>query len=202
MSEATLLPAFDDAVRSSQRVFRTALKAIAEPGTMHTLDDSLSLKGIDQLAPAGYALCLSLLDNETPVWLAPGLDTVALRANLAFHCGCPFVTHREQAAFALLTVNELGDLSCFTAGTDRDPDQSCTLLVQLDSLEQGHATFWQGPGILKGRNMHLPLTDGFWSQRHAHRFPQGLDVFFTTGNRLTALPRSTRVLHAVPKEVN
>lgn len=197
MSESMLLPAFSDAVLSSQMVFRTALKAMSEPGLPHTVDDSLALERLSSLDPASYALCLALMDNDTPVWLAPGLDTPALRANLAFHCGCSIVSLREQAAFALLTVNELDDLSGFTSGTDRDPDQSCTLLVQLPDLEQGQAASWQGPGILHKRTVRLPVNDRFWSQRNVHLFPRGLDVFFTAGNRLMGLPRSTRVLHAV-----
>ena len=38
-----------------------------------------------------------------PLWLAPGLDSPMLRANLAFHCGCPIVAEREQALFACST---------------------------------------------------------------------------------------------------
>ena len=197
MSENMLLPAFSNAVLSSQVVFRKALKAMSEPGTLHAIDDGLSLARLDRLDRASYALCLALLDNDTPVWLAPGLDTPVLRANLAFHCSCPIVTAREHAAFALLAVDDLDDLSGFTSGTDRDPDQSCTLLVQLPGLEQGGAASWQGPGILHKRSVRLPVSDGFWQQRNVHLFPRGLDVFFTAGNALMGLPRSTRVLHTV-----
>src|SRR3546814_3868095 len=63
-----------------------------------------------------------------------------LRANLAFHCACPIAQAREDAEFAVLTAAELADLAGFNAGSDRDPDISCTLLVQLGSLEDGTAT--------------------------------------------------------------
>lgn len=202
MPTKMLLPAFTDTIRSSQRVFRTALTAMSEPGLLHTVDDSLELDSIGAVDPATYALCLSLLDNDTSVWLAPEFDTAALRTNLAFHCGCKFVSARKQADFALLTQNEMDDLSSFSGGTDRDPDQSCTLMLQLASLEQGAAALLSGPGILNSRTVHLPVSNTFWSQRHAHQFPQGLDVFFTAGNRLMGLPRSTRVLHAVQQGVN
>lgn len=194
MRDSLLLPAMPDPVTAMQKVFRLALAAMSEPGTVHAVDP---MPQLDSLASATYALCLTLLDADTPVWLAPPLDTPALRANLAFHCACPIARAREDAAFALLTVDELDDLSGFNTGTDRDPDRSCTLLVQLDSLEEGVATSWRGPGILDSRAMQLPVPADFWLRRKQHAFPKGLDVFFTAGSQLAGLPRSTRVQPAV-----
>ena len=93
----------------------SALKALAEPGLVRNLDRAPALAA---LQPASYALCLSFLDSDTPLWLAPGLDSPTLRANLAFHCGCPIVAEREQALFALLDEGELDDLSGFDSGSD------------------------------------------------------------------------------------
>ena len=86
MSAQLLQPAFTDPVLDAQRGFRAALKALAGPGLIQTLHATPSLEG---LAPATYALCLALLDVDTPLWLAPSFDTPLIRANLAFHCGCP-----------------------------------------------------------------------------------------------------------------
>lgn len=192
MSDASLLmPAFAEPVQATQQVFRRALAALSEPGLAQTLEQA---PGLDRLAPATYALCLSLLDSDTPVWLSPALDTPALRASLVFHCGCPIVASAEEAAFALLTGADAVALPAFNPGTDRDPDLSCTVLLQLDALEGGPATTWQGPGILGTRAMRLPLPESFWPQRAAHGFPRGLDFFVTAGERLVGLPRSTRVM--------
>ena len=86
MNAHLLQPAFVDPVLDAQRGFRAALKALAEPGLIQHLPSAPRLDG---LAPATYALCLALLDGDTPVWLAPSFDTPLIRANLAFHCGCP-----------------------------------------------------------------------------------------------------------------
>jgi alpha-D-ribose 1-methylphosphonate 5-triphosphate synthase subunit PhnH len=200
MAQTLLVPAFGDAVHETQQTFRAALKALSEPGLIQSLQDAPAL---DTLAPATYALCLSLLDNDTPVWLAPPFDTPVVRANLAFHCACPFVNAREAAQFALLTEAELHDLAAFDCGSDRDPDQSCSLLVQLPSLDQGAATTWHGPGIEQERMVRLPIGAGYWQQRQArHAFPRGLDLFFTHGQSLMGLPRSTHVrpiLEGVPE---
>ncbi|MCQ4321224.1 phosphonate C-P lyase system protein PhnH [Stutzerimonas stutzeri] len=195
MSADLLQAAFGDQVLDSQRVFRTALKALAEPGLTQPL---IPLQALDPLAPATYALCLSLLDGDTRLWLAPAFDTPAVRANLAFHCGCPIVAEREAADFALLGVQELDDLSGFFTGSERFPDQSCTLLVQLDALEGGTALSWSGPGILGQREVSLPLPAAFWQQRaDRNDFPRGLDLFFAADQSLVGLPRSTRIAPSI-----
>ncbi len=87
-------------------------------------------------------------------------------------------------------------------GTDRDPDQSCTLIIQLSDLDRGAATSWQGPGIEHHRVLHLPAGANFWRHRKACcGFPKGLDIFFTSEANLVALPRSTRVSPAIQEEI-
>ena len=136
-----LQPAFDDPVLDAQVSFRAALGALAEPGLPRAMDRAHAL---GDLAPATYGLCLAFLDSDTPLWLAPRFDTPLIRANLAFHCGCPIVAEREIALFALLDESELSDLSDFDNGSERYPDQSCTLLIQLDDLHAGPALRWRG----------------------------------------------------------
>lgn len=192
-SSEWLQPAFNEPVLDAQASFRGALKALAEPGLVQTLDRALTLDG---LQAATYALCLAFLDSDTPLWLAPRFDTPLIRANLAFHCGCPIVQEREVALFALLDAEHLGDLSDFDNGSERYPDQSCTLLIQLDALDNGTPLRWRGPGIKDVRSVNLPLPPVFWQQRSARSaFPRGLDAFFAAGNQVIGLPRSTRVLN-------
>lgn len=191
MSAQLLQPAFVDPVLDAQRGFRAALKALAEPGLIQSLPCAPHLDG---LAPATYALCLALLDVDTPLWLAPSFDTALIRANLAFHCGCPLTSDRAEAAFALLAEQDLLDLGGFDHGNDRYPDQSCTLLVQLSDLESGRGLNCRGPGIQTQRLMHLPVPQAFWLERQRREaFPRGLDVLFCADHHLIGLPRSTRI---------
>ena len=196
MNAALLQPAFADPVLDAQRSFRAALKALAGPGVMHTLQAAQRPPALAGLDAASHALCLALLDIDTPLWLSTAFDTPAIRANLAFHCGCPIVTERQHARFALLDQSQLDDLGGFDLGNDRYPDQSCTLLIQLPSLGGGPALNWRGPGIEHAHSVALPLGRGFWRERDSRNdFPRGLDVFFLAGNDLLGLPRSTRVAH-------
>ena len=190
MSIDALSPAFTEPVSATQQVFRQALDALAEPGLIHTVEHELEL---DALCPAAYALCLPLLDSDTPLWVAPALNTPALRTNLAFHCACPIVDDPAQAVFALLTQTELDNINAFNPGNDRDPDLSCTLLIQLPTLSNGDAQHLQGPGIEHQRTIELPVPSNVWDQRRRHTFPQGLDMFFAANRQMMGLPRSTRV---------
>lgn len=194
MQSNALLPAFTQPVDDAQHVFRLALTAMSEPGSLHDIGD---LPALACLAPATYALCLTLFDSDAPLWLAPSLDTPQVRDNLAFHCGCPLISDLAQASFALMTERELDRLPELQQGTDRDPHLSCTVVMQLDGLEKGRVTTWQGPGIQDRRAMRLSLPASFWDLRTASSFPCGLDFFFTAGRQLAGLPRSTRVLRAV-----
>ncbi len=198
MTQTTrLLSGFADPTGQSQAMFRCALLALSEPGTIVSAG---GCHGPEGLAPATWALCLTLLDADTPLWISADLDTPSLRANLAFHCACPIVETREAADFALLSANDVGELQAFNTGTDRDPHEACTLIVQMDSIDGGVPATWRGPGIDGSRVVRLPLPQAFWQGRDACGFPRGLDAFFAAGGDLVGLPRSTRVLHAVHKQ--
>src|SRR3546814_18044007 len=105
MQDSMLLPAMPDPVMATQGVFRLALSAMSEPGTLQQVDHAVVL---DRLAPATYALCLTLFDADTPVWLAPSFDTPVLRAHLDFHCACPIVQALDAADFVVLPADDLG----------------------------------------------------------------------------------------------
>lgn len=194
MSQSVLKAGFDDSVHDSQRVFRALLDAMSRPGRIVTLPPPPEIPAA--LHPATAAVCLALLDFETPLWLA-GPDTVETRAWLAFHAGCPFVATPGQAAFALVTdiaaLPALGDLAL---GSDEMPERSTTLLLQVDRLVAGQGQRLSGPGI--DGTAHLAVdgvTEAFWTDRAAAcaLFPRGLDVIFTAGPALAALPRTTQV---------
>ena len=94
--------------------------------------------------------------------------------------------------FALLDAAALDDLSGFYNGSERYPDQSCTLLIQLGHLDRGPALSWQGPGIDGSRLVGLPLKPAFWQQPAARNdFPRGLDALFCADGEVLGLPRST-----------
>ena len=138
---------------------------------------------------AAAVLLLTLCDRETPLFLGRGHDTPDIRDWVAFHVGAPLVT-RAEAQFALGCLPELMPLDAFALGTPEYPDRSATLIVEMDRLEPQGARL-TGPGIETVTNLSLPDAAAFGANRAL--FPLGRDTFLTCGDRLAAVPRSTRV---------
>lgn len=184
MSDA-LEGGFADAPMQSARGFRAIMTAMAQPGQIETV------AGARPPAPMSVAtgvIVLTLCDADTPVWLAPGHDTGAVRDWITFHTGAPLVA-AAQARFAIGDWAEL-PLDDFAIGTPEYPDRSATVIVPLPDLSPKGATL-TGPGIAEQASLSLPELSAF--QRNAGLFPLGLDFFFTCGDRLAGLPRTTRV---------
>jgi alpha-D-ribose 1-methylphosphonate 5-triphosphate synthase subunit PhnH len=177
---------FTDAPRDSAHAFRAVMEAMARPGRIVTLAGATAPAPV---SPAAATVLLTLCDPDTPLWLAPSHDSPALRAWLAFHTGAPVATP-QTCSFALGTWPSLLPVDRFAAGTPEYPDRSATLIIERPTLTNDGATL-TGPGIRDFTHLDLPETEAF--RRNAARFPLGFDCLFTSGNRLAALPRSTRI---------
>jgi len=183
---AILTGGFADPPTQSAHAFRALLEAMARSGRM------FAVMGAEPPAPisvaAGVAL-LTLTDATTPLHLAGAADCEALRGWIGFHTGAPLVA-ADQAQFALGSWDALHPLSRFRIGEPSYPDRSATLIVEMDRLT-GHGPALTGPGIETATWLSLPETAAFRANRAL--FPLGFDTIFTSGDRIAALPRSTRV---------
>lgn len=187
-----------DPVGQAQQVFRLALIALSRPARTYRFVPCAADAAADEL-PAGLspelaALALSLCDNETAVWLAPGLDTEDVRDWFRFHCGTVLVSEPAQAAFAFVPGTEaLPDLHCFHQGEAEYPDRSATIC--LGGVEEGEnaGITASGPGIVGSCDFSCRMPAGFlpqWQSNH-ERFPLGVDMLLCGPGRLTGLPRTT-----------
>ncbi|RXZ38512.1 phosphonate C-P lyase system protein PhnH [Oxalobacteraceae bacterium CAVE-383] len=197
--ESRLLPAWDDPVHDAQSTFRTVLKALSEPGLIQTI-----AKDVECPAPmfaSTAALCLTLADFETSVWLDRDADNAALIAYLRFHCGCRLAGAMAEAGFAVVTdARQLGAgyaLEKFAQGTMEYPDRSTTLFVQVPGLDDGPTRYLSGPGIAHRHAVNvsgLPeCFDAMW-QKNTAGFPMGVDLVFCHGPRILGLPRTTAIV--------
>lgn len=184
-----------DPVRDSQRIFRGVLEAMSHPGRVVSVADPRDEAG--PLHAAARAVCLALVDLETPLWLDAAARTPGVVEHLRFHCGCPIVDQPLHARFAVVADPErMPELDAFDAGTDEYPDRSATVIVQVSGLAGGTGRRLTGPGIPEEAWLAAEgLPPGFWDGVRANhaRFPRGVDLLLTSGPRLAALPRSTRV---------
>lgn len=163
------------------------MSAMARPG------DIRRIAGAEPPAPLSVAagtLLLTLCDPETRVHLAGAVDTDAVRQWLSFHTGAPLVDAAE-ADFALGSWADLMPLSRYRIGTPEYPDRSAALIVECDALENTGAVL-SGPGIRDTARLSLPDVDTL--KGNAILYPLGCDFFFTCGDRVAALPRSTTIV--------
>ena len=188
-----LAPGLDHPVYDSIKVFRAVANAMAHPGAIKHIPARPPAPA--QLMPAAAALCLSLLDFETRLWLQDSQWAVA--DYLRFHCGCPVTPDPLRASFALITnTAAMPDVSAFSAGEPEYPDRSTTLLIQVASLSNASGVRLSGPGLRQP--MHLDVAGvsrDYWRQVQDSRaaFPCGVYIVFIWGERIAALPRTTVV---------
>jgi alpha-D-ribose 1-methylphosphonate 5-triphosphate synthase subunit PhnH len=142
------------------------------------------------------AVLLTLCDADTALWLQQPNDEVA--THLRFHAGVRLVQEPAEADFALITEpSSMPPLNQFAHGDLRYPDRSASLIVQVDGFHENRGMRFAGPGIRDVEQLAIEgLPAEFWQQRAAMRtqLPLGVDLIFIAGERMVALPRTTRVL--------
>jgi alpha-D-ribose 1-methylphosphonate 5-triphosphate synthase subunit PhnH len=187
------MPGFAYPVLDSIKVFRAVADAIAHPGAIKHI--ATRPPAPTQLMPAAAALCLTLLDFETPLWLQRPQRDVS--DYLRFHCGCPVTAEPMRASFALITDTvAMPAVSAFNAGDPEYPDRSATLLVQVASLSNATGVRLCGPGLCQPTHLDVAgISAAYWRQLQDSRaaFPCGVDIVFVWGERIAALPRTTVV---------
>ncbi|WP_102108351.1 phosphonate C-P lyase system protein PhnH [Oceaniglobus roseus] len=185
MQAATLEGGFGDGPRDAAHAFRAVMTAMARPGEIVTVAGA---RPPAPLSAAAGVVLLTLCDPDTPLFLAPSHALPQVREWIAFHTAAPLCP-AAGAMFALGPWDAL-PLADLPLGTSEYPDRSATLIVEVDRLDPEGATL-AGPGIVGTARLSLPDLAAF--RENARLFPLGLDFVFTCGDRLAALPRSTKV---------
>ena len=115
--------------------------------------------------------------------------------NIRFHSGAPLAATAQEVCFALFDEQlQAADLQALPHGTEISPEFGATVIVQLAELESGAPLRLTGPGIESQRLIapRLPPALLDYGQPPA-ALPLGLDILLTCGDRLLAIPRTTRV---------
>jgi len=106
-----------------------------------------------------------------------------------------------QARFVWVAQGDaLPPLQTLAQGSDANPDQSATCVVDVQDLAADSAApdAWQlsGPGIRAVQRLRVTgMPAGFepqWADNHA-AFPRGVDLVLATATHLAGLPRTTRI---------
>jgi alpha-D-ribose 1-methylphosphonate 5-triphosphate synthase subunit PhnH len=182
-------------VADGVRIFRVVLDAMAHPGRI--LAVPATAEAPPPLHAAAAALCLTLVDFETPLWVDGMAATPEAVEYLRFHCGCAFVGEPARARFGLVAdPRRMPGFEAFALGTDEYPDRSATLIIQVEALRPVAGRHLAGPGIERQADLDVRgVPESFWAevQRNHSRFPRGVDLILAAPDVIAALPRTTRV---------
>lgn len=187
----TLLASFNHPVTDAQYAFRRILKAMSEPGAMVSLPMQ---HGWGTISPAATAILLTLVDRETPLWLDAALHDEILLDNLRFHTGAA-LTENSDAPFALLHARSDIDPHRFAPGDNLTPEKSTTVIIEVPALNGGLTLRLRGPGLMETRAIAPQLPESLLQalRQRQQCFPQGIDLIFTCGETMMAIPRTTHV---------
>ena len=188
-------PGFQDPVAQSQATFRHLMDAIAHPALPRAFTSRTASCG--PLSANATAVLLTLVDQDTPLWLDQALaSSDEVRNFVAFHCGAPLLTDPSRAAFAFFAdAQAMSPLTRFALGEPDYPDRSTTIVAQVDCFSSDGPGF-SGPGVSGARRFGFnPAPADFSSQwaLNSAGFPLGLDIFLIGSTELAALPRSLRL---------
>jgi alpha-D-ribose 1-methylphosphonate 5-triphosphate synthase subunit PhnH len=133
----------------------------------------------------------------TPIWYADTYQTPETTGYFRFHTGAPIADTPGSAAFALLDgPAAIQSFGAFAIGTPDYPDRSTTLIIEVGALTGQGAVLLSGPGLAQPTPFGVDGVDeALWPllvDNHA-LFPLGIDVIFTAGDKVAALPRSSRI---------
>jgi alpha-D-ribose 1-methylphosphonate 5-triphosphate synthase subunit PhnH len=196
----TQWPGFLNPVLGPQKTFRAIIEAMARPGQLIRIKCKVNRPEMLNLASA--AVCLTLLDDETPLWTDLSWNCSAVNW-FQVHCGCSLVTEPCMADFALITrPADMPPLDDFRIGNEQHPESAATLIVEVEGFNDANGKVLGMPGI-KPTTHFAPegIAGDFWEQwqLQAAFFPLGVDILFTCGDRLAALPRTTELCHSTPR---
>ncbi|QIG47778.1 phosphonate C-P lyase system protein PhnH [Nordella sp. HKS 07] len=189
-----LLSGFPDQARGSAQAFRQMLDAMAQPGRVLALTPDFEAPA--PLFASTAAICLTLCDYDTPLWLDETLRQAPVTDYLRFHTGARIESAMTQASFLLCTPASAAEaLAHADRGNAEYPDASATLIIQLTDFG-GEMLTLEGPGIKDRRHFTTcGLDSRFWTLMDDNHqlFPLGVDVYFAAPREIAALPRSTHI---------
>jgi len=182
----------DDPACGFCQAFRAILFAMEHPGELVTVREYPSAPAVFNSAAA--AACLTLLDDETPVWTDIDWRSPAI-GWLQFGCGSSVVTEPCMAKFAIITrPAAMPALENFRVGRYEDCEKATTVVVQVDDiLPRPDDRYCNIRGDKTAQLAFKRVPDNFgrqWQQLFS-RYPLGIDIFIACDDVLVALPKTT-----------
>ncbi len=181
---------FDDPALGSQQTFRSIIDAMANPGQLVTIHATPCAPAV--INPASAATCLTLLDDETPVWTDLSWKNPAI-SWLQFGCGSSVVTEPCMAKFAIVTrPASMPPLDYFRIARVEYPEKATTVVIQVNDIVPLADNKYSDISFDDSTQLELKgVPENFWQQcQHlSQEYPMGIDIFFTCEDVLASLPK-------------
>ncbi len=179
----------------TQNVFHAIMEAMSHPGKIIEIDDLPDAPS--PLHAVSAAICKSLADFETPLWIDTAIAARGAALNhLRFQCGCRLTVDPFAARTALLTnAHDLGVFKRFNVGTEERPELSATIIVQASGMRANAGVRLSGAGLKKARRLEIDgVGSAFWAAVAANGlyFPRGVDFIVAANDAFVCLPRTIK----------
>lgn len=179
-------------VHKTQTVYRQLINVSSRPGHIETVEEELS--NYTDFSKANLLTCVTLFDNEITY----------MTTNEVMEKEVKVLTGARKAHDLSTTdyiISKRSDLKeeFFTQtkhGVLASPEKSVTILIDLDSLNEGQTYQLTGPGIKDTQTINIDLDPSWIELRNqaCQEFPLGLDLILTDkNNQLMMIPRTTKV---------
>ncbi|WP_246218351.1 phosphonate C-P lyase system protein PhnH [Litoribacterium kuwaitense] len=190
-----------DLVHDIQTLYRKVVDAMSRPGVLSDLSaECNSVKEEDGCYHSSLLLALMLLDTEVTFHVVSHQGEAV--KNRFYQLTYAKTAEIGEADFIFVTREAVNEdlkqvLSKAKVGELNDPHDSALIIIEVDSLTEGHTLKLTGPGI-KDENEVQVSTDLAWLSLREQRnsdYPLGVDmVFVDADHQMLCLPRTTKVL--------
>ncbi len=168
---------------SLQQNFRCLLEAMSRPGSIQPIDH------YDKDCSIAEAILAPLLDNSISL-----ADPHQLLSQNARNFSQAQSATPDDADY-IICLASVAPQFCPRQGTLEDPHLSATVLLQVDSLNQGNVQgYISGPGVAQKHACRLTGVHPAWIEKRqlwSSAFPLGVDFIFFDENGVLALPRTS-----------
>ena len=178
----------------NQKQFKKILESLTYPGRPVEFKGYRYYRG--DLSNKIIEFCISLVDGDVSLSILGDYEEsfkeISVRTNV---CQAP----PDKADYIVVPKTELDKLAKTILeakrGTYIEPDNSATIIAEVDFGSQGQELTFQGPGIDGEIVTHISnVEDWMYARNKANSdFPMGVDIFFVSDNKIMALARTTKV---------
>jgi alpha-D-ribose 1-methylphosphonate 5-triphosphate synthase subunit PhnH len=189
----------------TQRMFRILLSSMSRPGRIQSTEHLPHPAAATSTGyhPSFLGIGLTVLDQEVSYSLSSSFGDLA---SLIRGMTMARQIHEEETDYMFIRGEEAFDLTRLRKGSFHYPDQSATVICQVNVLTNepmagGLQLLLRGSGIKETQTLVLdtlhPMVLDSWLETNKE-FPLGIDWIFVDQNgRVCAVPRSTEIIREV-----